>query len=492
MQALESRGFSVWWDDKLRVGRWDHSIEAELERAKCVLVLWSRHSIKSRHVLDEADVGSEREVLVPLLVDDSRPPLGHRRIQASSFARWASGGDGQDVELARLLEAIRVFIPANDPIIPESEKPTQRLEVRRVPGLLATTRTFIDLTQLPRLLPVVSPLRPQELPLTAEERARWTATIEECEREAKAAGNVPEAAALYVEIGRIRAEYLGEASNAASAFHRAYMLNDRDLSAISAFRPLFTQAANWGVVAQLLRAEIDATSDKQIKATLLSQLGAILEDRSARRAEAEGAYRKALELWSAEPLAVAALQTIRLRSARLADLHTEAMRLELEVKADPANLHALARLEHLSAAREDWARAAQVAEQRARSEPDPFAYAALHIRIANIKETKLKEPGAEHHRLALELVPDHPIALRSLELTYRQLRDWEALAAFYPREAMVTADRALKAELYVRAADILANRLQRNDAAADLLAQALALAPTSASAHHAKRRLAQR
>jgi len=46
--ALESCGWSVWWDRKIIAGQaFDEAIERELETAKCVVVLWSRNSIAS-------------------------------------------------------------------------------------------------------------------------------------------------------------------------------------------------------------------------------------------------------------------------------------------------------------------------------------------------------------------------------------------------------------------------------------------------------------
>jgi TIR domain len=52
--ALESEGWSVWWDPKLRAGEhFDDMIEKALHEAKCVLVLWSERSVQSRYVRDE-------------------------------------------------------------------------------------------------------------------------------------------------------------------------------------------------------------------------------------------------------------------------------------------------------------------------------------------------------------------------------------------------------------------------------------------------------
>ena len=54
--ALEAKGWSVWWDTRLLAGRdFRAAIKAELEEAGCIVVLWSKHSIESDFVIDEAN-----------------------------------------------------------------------------------------------------------------------------------------------------------------------------------------------------------------------------------------------------------------------------------------------------------------------------------------------------------------------------------------------------------------------------------------------------
>ena len=44
--ALETEGWTVWWDPKLRAGEhFDEVIEEALTAAKCVVVLWSAGSL---------------------------------------------------------------------------------------------------------------------------------------------------------------------------------------------------------------------------------------------------------------------------------------------------------------------------------------------------------------------------------------------------------------------------------------------------------------
>ncbi|MCH9669954.1 MAG: toll/interleukin-1 receptor domain-containing protein [Gammaproteobacteria bacterium] len=81
--ALDSRGWSVWWDREIRSGEaFDRVIEEALSRARCVIVLWSSASISSRWVRAEAAEGLRRKCLIPIFIEDVRPPLAFRRLHA--------------------------------------------------------------------------------------------------------------------------------------------------------------------------------------------------------------------------------------------------------------------------------------------------------------------------------------------------------------------------------------------------------------------------
>ena len=94
--VLESCGWSVWWDRKIVTGQaFDEVIERELEAATCVIVLWSRDSIGSEWVKNEAAVAAERGVLVPALIDRVKLPLEFRRRQTADLVGW-DGNTGHE------------------------------------------------------------------------------------------------------------------------------------------------------------------------------------------------------------------------------------------------------------------------------------------------------------------------------------------------------------------------------------------------------------
>jgi hypothetical protein len=88
-QALVQQGFSVWWDREIPPGRtFDEVIEEALADAKCVVVLWSRESVKSEWVKTEAAEAAKRRILVPILADEVTIPLEFRRVQSARLTDW--------------------------------------------------------------------------------------------------------------------------------------------------------------------------------------------------------------------------------------------------------------------------------------------------------------------------------------------------------------------------------------------------------------------
>jgi TIR domain/Sel1 repeat len=90
--ALQARGWSVFWDRRIPAGQtWRSHIGRALEKARCVVVAWSEHAIRSEWVVEEADEGKRRGILVPVFLDPVHPPWGFRGIQAADLSGWTPG-----------------------------------------------------------------------------------------------------------------------------------------------------------------------------------------------------------------------------------------------------------------------------------------------------------------------------------------------------------------------------------------------------------------
>ena len=70
------------------------SIHTALQAARCVIVVWSHQSIASPWVKDEAQVGEERGVLLPVCIDAVAPPLGFRQLQTVDLTGRRPGSPG--------------------------------------------------------------------------------------------------------------------------------------------------------------------------------------------------------------------------------------------------------------------------------------------------------------------------------------------------------------------------------------------------------------
>jgi len=108
VDALESEGYSVWWDEQIGGGAtWRHAIEAELNTAKCVIVAWSKRSVGElgTFVQDEATRAQQRHVYVPVLIDKVHLPLGFGETQALPLVGWH--GDCSDPRYQAVLAAVR-------------------------------------------------------------------------------------------------------------------------------------------------------------------------------------------------------------------------------------------------------------------------------------------------------------------------------------------------------------------------------------------------
>lgn len=98
-RALSQRGWTVWWDRQINVGSsFSEVIERELNKAKCVIVLWSRHSLASDWVQNEASEALRRKALVPVRIEDVRPPLEFRRLQTADLLDWRQGFTSPDFQ----------------------------------------------------------------------------------------------------------------------------------------------------------------------------------------------------------------------------------------------------------------------------------------------------------------------------------------------------------------------------------------------------------
>jgi formylglycine-generating enzyme required for sulfatase activity len=109
VRLLTAEHFNIWWDVTLVPGeRYAQSIKNALEEAPCVIVAWSRNSVESHWVQDEACFARDNQKIVPVSVDGVEPPLGFRQMQTVNLTGWT--GNADDPRIVKLLAGVRRLV----------------------------------------------------------------------------------------------------------------------------------------------------------------------------------------------------------------------------------------------------------------------------------------------------------------------------------------------------------------------------------------------
>ena len=139
VKLIEDNGWAVFWDRTIPAGlTWREYIGKALDEAKCVIVVWSLNSVTSEFVQEEADDGRERRILIPIRIDDVRPPLGFRAIQHEDLTDWKGESNHRRAKsLIKAIEGIagkpeeRVTRPSEEPkseVLPSHEQLSSKAE----------------------------------------------------------------------------------------------------------------------------------------------------------------------------------------------------------------------------------------------------------------------------------------------------------------------------------------------------------------------------
>ena len=105
-QGLGANGLRVWWDRDLLAGsEFTAVIEAKLQGATAVIVLWSADSVRSSFVRDECSRALRNGKLLPVRIEDVELPLGFGQLHTLDLLDW--DGDTDDEAFQSLLHEVR-------------------------------------------------------------------------------------------------------------------------------------------------------------------------------------------------------------------------------------------------------------------------------------------------------------------------------------------------------------------------------------------------
>lgn len=138
---LEKHDWSVWWDRSILAGSsFDRAIEEAIDKAKCIIVVWSEKSAISSWVRAEADEGRQRDILVPIIIEETRIPLAFRQIHAINLIHWQP--TQADPRVEELLFSIRTTLDKHtDGTTTVSGEPaTQKRQIPTLPSARSRSR----------------------------------------------------------------------------------------------------------------------------------------------------------------------------------------------------------------------------------------------------------------------------------------------------------------------------------------------------------------
>src|SRR3954469_7073071 len=139
---LKQETLSVWFDASLEAGRgegFDTEIEREVTSAYCVLACWTPAAVHSVYVRAEAKKGLERNVLVPVLLEECILPVPFNAIDTVDLTRWQ--GDSNDPGWRRALTQVKAKVEAGKrdehARMEHSRAAYDRIEDKLYPGTVA-------------------------------------------------------------------------------------------------------------------------------------------------------------------------------------------------------------------------------------------------------------------------------------------------------------------------------------------------------------------
>src|SRR5262249_25714562 len=124
--ALESKGWTVWCDPKLRAGEnFDKVIEAALKGSRCVIVMWSERAVESDYVLAEATWALNHKKLVPVSVEVVEVPFRFQGIHTPCLTEW--DGLEESSDFCKLVDDISSILGPSPAVVAAAEE-QRRLE----------------------------------------------------------------------------------------------------------------------------------------------------------------------------------------------------------------------------------------------------------------------------------------------------------------------------------------------------------------------------
>jgi len=160
VDALTDEDIAVFWDGNIDGGlHWRNVIPDAIDKAAAVVVLWTKNSVNSKWVLEEAERGERLKILVPVMFEgDVTIPFGFGEIQCFDLIGWINERSPQFNQLVKRLQAMierrkrgpyYEILPWNEYTFDQAKSATTELQhlsgtIKELGEVLVTNRPVVN------------------------------------------------------------------------------------------------------------------------------------------------------------------------------------------------------------------------------------------------------------------------------------------------------------------------------------------------------------
>lgn len=281
-------------------------------------------------------------------------------------------------------------------------------------------------------------------------QGKWREYVELLEKKLGQVEGLAARREIFVELASTYDRELNAADMAFLALTRAYNEERTDMEVLGLLEKHAEKHGNWDELVEVVGIDIDALPDFTTRQALLRRLGDIVGN-------------------------------------KVGDVEGAMVYLQQALQYDPADAEAMAQLDALLEKNQKWGALADLLERRVELATDPRIKSQLLERLAIVWGERLHDAEAalRCHKQILEIDPDHPLTLKSMEKLYRELEDWDALAKNLLRQADVLKDKSDQIRIHAAAGELFAEELGDMSMAIEHWLQVAALDPAHGPANKA-------
>jgi tetratricopeptide (TPR) repeat protein len=354
----------------------------------------------------------------------------------------------------------------------------------------------------------------------------WQMVLQLLEAELAGADEPRQKAALLFEKATVLDERLSRDTDAKAAYRQCLELKPNDVALLTQLEAHYAARNDFESLIEVYRLLSASLENPALRAHYLTSAGMVMEERLKQREGAAACFREAFALDRSDLLLLTAIKRVAEREGRtdelLAALAAEAH--VLGTQATPAYLQIAKVYERLG--RKDDALAALLAARRVTpNEPlvlselagiyetqgryeeladvllallssinDESELVAINLRLAALYEEDLKreQDAIARYQAILSRIPGHAAALGGLGKLYYRLQNWEGLVSVFDAEIAASEDPKQKAARMYKAAEVLEERLGRQEDAISRYNACLQVQPGYLPAQKALSRLYER